>query len=205
MREKNEVFEKNYRGYLEQISRRDLGRAARILGGRIEEKEMHLSFFGTDYRISGEGISDASGKRASYRVCIIFFKHILLCPDTVPETGKWTAYREFKDAGPLIGFFAKDVEQALADHFSGKVGELEKNCRILGGFASEEELPYDLAVEFEVLPRIPMLLLCNDADEEFPARCTVLFRRSIGDYLDMESVAVLGSVLTDCLKEGKMP
>ena len=30
------------------------------------------------------------------------------------------------------------------------------------------ELPYDLAIQFKALPKIPLLLLFNDADDEFP-------------------------------------
>jgi hypothetical protein len=40
-----------------------------------------------------------------------------------------------------------------------------------------------------------MLLLFNDADNEFPADCRILFEVRVESYLDMESVAILGGML----------
>jgi hypothetical protein len=45
------------------------------------------------------------------------------------------------------------------------------------------------------LPRVPLLLLFNDADDEFPAACSVLFERRAAGYLDMECLAMLGMQL----------
>jgi hypothetical protein len=45
-------------------------------------------------------------------------------------------------------------------------------------------------------------LLFNDADEEFPARCTVLFEKRAEHYLDMECLAMVGMRLFEYLKTG---
>jgi len=39
------------------------------------------------------------------------------------------------------------------------------------------------------------IVLFNDADDEFPADCKVLFERSAEHYLDMECLAITGSFL----------
>jgi hypothetical protein len=51
------------------------------------------------------------------------------------------------------------------------------------------------------LPRIPILLLFNGADEEFPARCPMLLDRRAGKYLDMECLAIAGWALSAYLLE----
>jgi len=61
-------------------------------------------------------------------------------------------------------------------------------------------LSYDLSYEFNALPRIALLLLFNDGDEEFPAKCTVLFQRHAEYYLDPESLAMTGACLAKYLK-----
>jgi hypothetical protein len=38
-------------------------------------------------------------------------------------------------------------------------------------------------------------LLFNDAEEGFPAQCTLLFGQRAQNYLDMESLAILGGTL----------
>jgi hypothetical protein len=51
-------------------------------------------------------------------------------------------------------------------------------------------------VRFEALPRVSLLLLFNDRDDEFPAGCTVLFNRQAESYLDPESLAMTGGLLS---------
>ena len=50
-------------------------------------------------------------------------------------------------------------------------------------------------MKFQALPRIVLLLLFNDGDEEFPAKCTVLFERHAEHYRDPESLAMTSTWL----------
>ncbi len=63
----------------------------------------------------------------------------------------------------------------------------------------EEGWHYDISFLFYTLSHIPVLLLFNEADELFPAQCIILFKETIEHFLDMESVAILGLILTDYL------
>ena len=47
------------------------------------------------------------------------------------------------------------------------------------------------------LPKIPILQFFNGADEDFPARCTMLFKQRAEKYLDMECLAITGWALPD--------
>ena len=49
-------------------------------------------------------------------------------------------------------------------------------------------------------PKMPVLLLFNDADREFPAQCAVLFERRAENFLDMECLAMVGMLLFEYLK-----
>jgi hypothetical protein len=63
------------------------------------------------------------------------------------------------------------------------------------------DISYDVSMQLTALPKIPVLLLFNDVDDEFPARCSVLFQKSIENYLDMETVALIGNIFfedVDC-------
>ncbi len=55
-------------------------------------------------------------------------------------------------------------------------------------------------MQFDALPKIPVLLLFNDGDDEFPAQCSVLFERRAENYLDMECLAMAGMLLSEYLK-----
>ncbi|MCG8617936.1 MAG: DUF3786 domain-containing protein, partial [Desulfobacterales bacterium] len=98
-----------------------------------------------------------------------------------------------------VNYFASDTELKISGRFSGKLSELKAACDKAGGIPEATDMPYDLAVSFRVLPRMAMLLLFNDRDEEFPAQCKVLFHRHSEFYLDPESLAMAGAVLAKTL------
>lgn len=77
---------------------------------------------------------------------------------------------------------------------------MKKACGELGGSPHEMDITYDLSIRFVALPRISLLLLFNDGDEEFPAKCTVLFQKHAEYYLDPESLAMTGACLAGKLK-----
>ncbi len=63
------------------------------------------------------------------------------------------------------------------------------------------EVNYDLSMQFDALPRVPVMLLFNDADDEFPAKSSVLFERRAEKYLDAECLAMVGRLLFTYLKK----
>ena len=62
------------------------------------------------------------------------------------------------------------------------------------------DLSYDFAMEFRLLPKIEILLLFNDRDDEFPATCSMLFQRQAEHYLDPESLIMTAISFTKRLK-----
>lgn len=199
MENKSSVFEKNYEFYLRQIKDISLEEIADNLGVECIDNEMKLLLFGNNFKISPEGIFNQFGNRPSYAICVLLFKYLLTNPKSPFFASPWTSYKDFKDAGPLISFFSNDVENAIVNHFSGKTQDLKKACENLGGKMADMDISYDVSMQVTALPKIPMLLLFNDADEEFPAQCSVLFKKNIENYLDMESVAIMGNIFSRML------
>jgi hypothetical protein len=58
-----------------------------------------------------------------------------------------------------------------------------------------------VSVSFAVLPRLSLLLLLNDADDNFPFDGKVLFQRQGEYYLDPESLAMTSGLLAKKLIE----
>lgn len=189
------VFEETYRDYLSRISGIDLAEAAACLGADMERGQAVIPFFNRSYRLSQTGIVRDDGKRPELGTCVILSRYLLMCPPVEPTRSDWASYRDFKDSGPLTTYWANEVEGALVGAFSGRLSGLAKAAAELGGYSPENDFPYDVVYCFDVLPKIPMLLLFNDTDEEFPAKCTVLFQASAEDYLDGECLAMLGAQL----------
>ena len=200
MTEKASVFEETYTNYLSQIAGLDFKKIAAQLGAEMDGDEMMIPFFGEPHRISAAGISDPSGKRPNFSVCVVLFKYLLLCPDNDPVEKDWVSFKDFKDSAPFAGSFVNYTEAPLAKYFSGRVAELEMASRKIKGHPPDATFSYDLCMQFDVLPKIPVLLLFNDADEEFPAQCAMLFERRAEKYLDMECLAMVGMLLFEYLK-----
>jgi hypothetical protein len=198
----SDVFEKHYRDYCAQIGATDLASVKDRLGIKNDGGRMLIPFYNREYAVSGEGIMDDSGVRPDYMVCVILSKYILMCPDQSPYDPEWAALKDLKRTSHLVNvnYFAGYTELAIAKHFSGRLDDLVEACTKLGGFHHEMRISYDLFMQFNALPRISLLLLFNDGDEEFPAQCTVLFQRHAEFYLDPESLAMTGAFLARSLK-----
>jgi hypothetical protein len=195
------IFEATYRDYLSRIMGVDLKGVAPLLGGRVQGEGIAISLWGIPYAISREGIADPDGRQPSLDVCVILCQYILRLPKASPREKDWVAYKDLKDSGPLTVYFQNDVERAIARYFTGRYGALRGACQDLGGYSPDIQAAYDLTMQFDALPRVPVMLLFNDADDEFPARSSLLFERRAETYLDPECLAMLGRRLFTRLKD----
>lgn len=193
------VFDEHRRHYLGRLAGLDLAAIAGRLGLARGDNGLVVPLFSQPFRVQPEAIVDPAGRPASYAPFVIISRHLLMCPDTEPSDDRWTAFRDFKDAGPLLVYFANSVEGAITRAFAGRLEALRAAGRRLGGrHDPADDFAYDVVMRFNALPKVPVLLLFNDAAEGFAPRCVVLFERRIAAYLDMETVAVVGA----CLAEG---
>jgi hypothetical protein len=193
------IFEKTYQDYLAQIADLNFTEFEDRLGIQVIEGKAIIPFFGRPYTVSGQGIQGPEGRKPNLSVCVILCKYLLMCPPDEPRETNWVSFRDFKDAAPLINSFATTVTNPIAEMFSGRPSALERAGEKLGGYSPVETFSYDVSMQFDALPRIPVLLLFNDRDEEFPAQCSVLFEKRTEAYLDMECVAMVGMLIYNYL------
>ncbi len=203
------VYEATYRDYLAQFGGRSLAGLEHLLGVRVQGKEVFIPLFGRHHQVSKDGITDPSGTEPGFDVRVILCKYLLLCPEEAPKENEWVSFRDLKDSGPLTTYFANEVERAIAAHFAGKIEELRAACRRLGGYPPKMQAAYDLSVQFDTLPRIPVILLFNDTDDDqgiiWPATCSLLFEQRAESYLDPECLAMTGRLLYTLLKKAADP
>jgi hypothetical protein len=197
---KSPIFEKTYQDYLSRIAGLDLKALDAKLGIQVSEGKAIIPFFGKPYTVSGVGIYDSGGKKPHLSTSVILCKYLLMCPEYEPAEADWVSFKDFKDAAPLIHAFATTVTNPISEMFSGRPEALTRAIKKIGGHTPAETFSYDLSSQFDVLPKVPLLLLYNDRDEEFPAQCAVLFERRTEKYLDMECVAMVGMRLYEFLK-----
>ncbi len=194
------IFEETVRNYLNQVAQLDLGRIAELLGLRVEQGEAFIPFFRRVYRVSPRGIFNPSGLEPMHAVSVVLLKYLILSPGQVPPGGEdWVSYKDFKDAAPFVTGFVNNSERAIARNFTNRLSPLRAAAEQLGALPPDLELSYQFSARFEALSRVPLLLLFNDEDEDFPAQCSLLFQRRAEKFLDMECLAILGWLLADFL------
>jgi hypothetical protein len=194
------VFDQTYYSYLEKIAVLDLKACKQTLGYEMDGSEAIVPLLGMPYRVSPLGIVDPQGQRPPLGICIAIFKYLLMCPHQAPTDESFCTYKDFKDAAPLVHYFDQNVQSYLSRTFSGRAQALQTACEQAAGLPFDADLAYTLKYKFQGFPSVPLYLLFNDADEDFPAQCTFLFHRSTETYLDMESLAILGGALTQKLE-----
>ncbi len=185
---------------MEQIGRLSLADSAGPLGGRYGDGKLEIDLFDESFTITRDSIVDSLGKRPGFDIIVILSRYILMCPEKAFKPGDWVSFRDFKDSGPLTTYFGNDIEKAVSGHFAGRQADLKSACTALGGVHPEVDAAYDLSFEFRALPKAGMILLFNDADDEFPAGCSVLFESRTEKYLDAECIAMLGAQLAARLR-----
>jgi hypothetical protein len=200
MQGQKNVFDESYENYLSQLRKLSFVSIAPKIGAEFADDRLRIPLFDRTFEVSFADIAGPNGRRPSYDVCVILSRYLLLAPEVQVPGQTWASFKDFKDSRPLHNYFANDVERALATHFSGRIEALKMGCTALGGYTPELQVSYDLAMQFRALPMIPIVLLFNDADDEFPAKCSLLFPARTEFYLDAECIAMLGTLLFRRLK-----
>ena len=155
-------------------------------------RSFSLPFCGEDYAVSfpGGAAARADGRPAGAREELIIL-HYLSRAGGAKARGEWISYRDLPGARYHEAAFFAEVEQPLSRGLSGRLDSLRewarRNARLL-------ELPGDVSLAWEVLPRVPLLIIFNEADEEFPASARVLFDATAPDYLPTEDLSVLAGL-----------
>ena len=194
------VFDEIYQDYLNQLSEVDLGFVKDRLGIDIDGETAIIPVYGIPHRVAPGGIVNSEGLRPSHSASVLLCKYLLMCPESEPAAMDWVAYRDFKDSAPFVYGFRENVELPIGRFFSGRIADLKKAAETFGGRTADVGVSSDLVMVFDALPRVPVLMLFNDEDEDFPAQCSVLFQGSAEKYLDMECIVIAGWILAEWLQ-----
>jgi hypothetical protein len=206
MERTNPVFKQNYNGYMKQLQLSDVLSRLPVLGITTDKngQTIQVPFFNAIYQVSKSGVRDNRGKRPDYGICIILLKYLLMCPKQVAAGKEWIPFRDFKDAGRGQNTDLSDhAVKKISEFFSGRLNHLKKAVKRLGSMPPDNNYPYDFCTVIHALPQIPLLFLFNDADEQFPARASILYERRAEYFLDAECRVMVDWCLLEHLKKIK--
>ncbi|MBA4417807.1 MAG: hypothetical protein C0392_07845 [Syntrophus sp. (in: bacteria)] len=155
-----------------------------------DDKSIETPFFQDLCTIRADGIF-ADHRRIDTIGGILILRYMMRQSDHVPAGNDWVPYREFKDGSSFASYIKTHIEDQISRQFSGRQDALIEAFNGLGGIPFPSEARPDLSMIVRPFPKIPVLSLFWDQDEEFPSSFQFLFDRSAPAFLDMESLAVL--------------
>jgi hypothetical protein len=157
------------------------------LGGRVLADGVSIAIFNEEWCVRGDGVYH-NGRRLDTTGSILVARYMLQ-GGTAEIRDIWLPYRDLKDGAQFASFIRTHLEDKIARVFSKRADVLKVRMAALGARPYDGETSADLALVVSPLPKVPVLCLFRDRDEEFPASFQFLFDASAPAYLDLESLA----------------
>lgn len=175
------------------------------IGGRLVDRDgrpvLELPYFNHSIFITGEAITHQDGAPLTRWEQVFIFNHMAQGGSSHP-TGKWKSLVEFPNTISKIKSMKNHVEAPLKEAFKGKTRQLRAAALRLGGQDLTKEIgSADVALYFQALPRVPVLLMFwgVEAQDSFDAEAKLLFDETITAHLDIESIMFLSERLQQLL------
>ena len=129
----------------------------------------------------------------------IVLLHYLAGTPGRPPLGRWVGFDQLPGGAFYGGTFRLRTEAPLARAFGADPRRLLAAAAGLGA----EAAPYgDAAVVVPALPRVPVLVIVWQGDDEVPANAKVLFDADAEAHLCTEDLVVLGEIIARRLRQG---
>lgn len=107
----------------------------------------------------------------------------------LPPRGRWLSFLELPEGILHYSPFQTDALFPLAERFGRDPAGFLKAAAVLKG---EQIKMGNVAAVFPVLPRIPLVVMLWLGDDEFPAKCNILYDAVSSTHLSTASLWVLG-------------
>ena len=188
------VFEQSLRALQPKVQALDFPRIAALFGVTlIGPDRLEIPFLNERFTVTKEAIVDASGNQPQPFISILIYNHLCM-PDPPPPLGEWITFSSVPASHAKDKAWAGHVEDVIAKHFDGRISDLRAACEKFGGVPARIGGNHDAAFEFRFFPHYPALLQFYDSvpEENFPAQCKLLLDKTAPQYLDIESIVVLG-------------
>jgi hypothetical protein len=177
------------------LTRSQLAFAAGVPGVRCDNGRLLIPFFGAFHTITETGVTGPGGNLPTPAVAEVLRDYVVHCPESPPSENRLISFRELEGAGPLVVSFANNTNKTITSTFAGKLEKLRRAAAKLSGTPASDTDGYDLFIRFEALPGVPIHLRFNDAEDPFPAQCSLLLHASVEAYLGMQAIFTLGTFL----------
>jgi len=158
--------------------------------------EFRLEMWGQPTRISYPEMvarDAASGQELPTYLQAMLYYYLVTC-DGTPASGQWIAFSELPDGRFYTQAFQGYTGVPLAQAFGEDLTAFSQAAEACSG---ERRYAFgDMAYAFQALPRVAVMVVLWQGDEDFSSTCQVLFDSSVSHCLPTDACAILGSHIT---------
>lgn len=183
-----------------ELSTRPADLLASQSGARLRRSEsgaqrLELALWGKPLWVSlPEGLIETPGSSTPANIAFTaLVLYYLTHADGAPTGNEWLAFSELPDGRFYTQAFQGYTGRLMNDRFRADPSRFAAAAMAADG----KSTPFgDLAFRFTLLPRVDLLVVRWEGDEEFPANHQILFSSGVSHYLPTDSCAIAGSMLT---------
>jgi len=135
-------------------------------------------------------LTDSNGEITAMDKTLIV--HYLTLAKGTPLTDRLITYKQVPGGAPYFARFSQLVVQPLLSQFGEKPEILIPAAEKLGGKKVNRG---DAAITIKAFSRVPVTIVLQRGDEEFPPTASVLFDSTIPDYLPSEDIRILCEII----------
>jgi hypothetical protein len=209
MTERNEItrvngYEKTYEAVAPRLRGLDFPYAAKRLGfDLIDKYTMSIDFLGRKYELHRDGARPVDGEKTNVNILTVLVYYALSQggADLRDMKSRYDFALLSAFTGSLVsgggdpGWMTEPLRRACG----GDYEKFSRAARDLGMTWEGSRVPGEQAWICRLLPRIPALIKCFEADDEFPFDIKIYYDKTVPEYLDFEPLAVLNGCLVSAL------
>lgn len=193
----NGGYDSIYSGLIARLSECDFEESADRLGLEYVDGGIQVSFLKREYRITRDGVEPRDGKPVNVNNRSVLLHYLLSQGQGEPEN----SYILFESIpGMISGLHGQNrlMNTPLERHFGNDYDKFREAAEKLGGI-EEESLKGRYLWKFDALPKIPLKVLYDDADDEFPVSIKIMLDRSALQFLEFECLAFMAGCFVRAL------
>ena len=118
----------------------------------------------------------------------ILLLHYFTQAKGTPISNQLISFKELPEGAGYFPTFYNRAIKPLVTYFGNEPHRLPDMARLLGGHEADYG---DISVTINALSRVPLTLVLWQGDDEFPPEGSIMFDRTISDYLPTEDIIVL--------------
>jgi len=122
----------------------------------------------------------------------VLILHYLSLAKGTPLTGKLITYKQVPGGTPYFARFSQLAVEPLLSHFGDNPELLIPAAQRLG---AKKTTRGDAAVVINAFSRVPVTIVLQAGDEEFPPTASIMFDSTIPDYLPSEDIRILCEII----------